>query len=88
MGRLGPRQLDLVRDRVEQLWAAIDRIDPVEPLLRSAGQLAEEHGLRSYDAVHLASLVMIADADTVLLAADGDLVDAARSRRLTTARLS
>lgn len=88
MGRLGPRQLDLVRDRVEQLWAAIDRIDPVEPLLRSAGQLAEEHGLRAYDAVHLASLVVIADADTVLLAADGDLVDAARSRRLTTARLS
>ncbi len=60
---------------------------PTAALLRGAGDLAEEHGLRAYDAVHLASLEQIADAETVLVAADGDLPAAARARGFTTAQL-
>ncbi len=43
----------------------------------SAGELAEAHGLRGYDAVHLATALSI-DVDSMLLATwDGDLARAA-----------
>lgn len=38
------------REWVDVMKAAVD-----EPLVRRAGELAEEHGLRGFDAVHLAS---------------------------------
>ncbi len=87
MSRFDRRDLGPARRRIETLWAAVDRIEPTAALLRGAGDLAEEHGLRAYDAVHLASLEQIADAETVLVAADGDLLAAARSRGFTTAQL-
>ena len=46
-------------------------------LARRAGDLAEQHGLRGYDAVHLASAEAVADPDTVFVAADARLLDAA-----------
>ncbi len=48
-----------------------------EPLVRAAGDLAEQLALRGYDAVHLASALAI-NADDVLLATwDHDLGEAA-----------
>ncbi len=47
-----------------------------EPLARHAGELAEELGLRGYDAVHLASALALG-ADTTLLTWDKDLSQAA-----------
>jgi predicted nucleic acid-binding protein len=87
MGRAGPRRLGVARRRIETLWAAIDRIELTEQLARRAGDLADEHGLRGYDAVHLASVEQIGDAETVLVSADRPLLDAARSMGFTTAPL-
>jgi hypothetical protein len=42
--------------------------------------------LRAYDAVHLASAVSVADAELVVVAADADLLAAARRLGLATAR--
>ncbi len=49
-------------------------------ITRHAGDLAEGHGLRAYDAVHLASADAIADENTLLVAADGDLAGQPRPR--------
>lgn len=84
MGRFRRTQLSRASRHIEALWAAIDRIEPTEELARRAGDLAEEHGLRGYDAVHLASFEEIADDQTVLVATDGDLVTAARTRGFFT----
>lgn len=86
MGRLGQRELAAARRRIDALWAAIDRVEPTAALAHRAGSLAERHELRAYDAVHLASAMSVADADAVLVAADGDLLHAARSVGLTTIR--
>lgn len=47
-----------------------------EPLARHAGELADDLGLRGYDAVHLASSLALG-ADTTLIAWDNDLRQAA-----------
>ncbi len=70
------------RTLVERLWRDVDRVDVSEDLARSAGDLAETHALRAYDAVHLASALSIADA--VLVAADDELIGAARALGLAT----
>lgn len=87
MARIGPRQLGVAGRRLERFWAAIDRVEPTEALARRAGELADAHGLRAYDAVHLASFEQVADPEAVLVSADGELVDAARSLGFTTAPL-
>ena len=75
------------RHRIETLWTGVDRLDLTEGLARLAGDLAGRHGLRAYDAVHLASAVSVADAELVLVAADGDLVAAATSIGIATVRV-
>ncbi len=70
---------------MERLWSHVDRVGLTEELATEAGDLAEAHGLRGYDAVHLASVVAVADAETVLVAADGELLGAARKLGLMTA---
>jgi hypothetical protein len=39
---------------LEDLYAELRTVAIDEPLARHAGDLAAEHGLRGYDAVHLA----------------------------------
>ena len=84
MGRVASAQLPAVHRRIEALWAAIDRVALTERLARRAGDLAAEHQLRAYDAVHLASLEDTSDRETVLISADGALLDAARAYGFAT----
>jgi uncharacterized protein len=84
MGRLASDQLPGVHRRLEALWVAFDRVALTERLVRRAGDLAAEHQLRAYDAVHLASLENTRDRETVLISADGALLDAARAHGFAT----
>jgi uncharacterized protein len=43
------------------------------------GELAQAHGLRGHDAVHLAAASAVADSDVVLVTGDSDLAKAANS---------
>lgn len=54
-------------------------------LARSAGALAEEHGLRGYDAVHLATALELGGHDAVLVTWDADLGRAASQVGLAVA---
>lgn len=80
--RLSRKQADTILARFEQDWAALLVIAADEALIRRAGELARQHGLRGYDSVHLAAAERIAStvpAEQVLLAAfDKDLLSAAR----------
>lgn len=87
MRRIDAATLGEARMLVDRLVEEADLLELSGALARRAGDLAEEHGLRVYDAVHLASVEEIADADAVLVAADGDLAEAARARGINTARL-
>ncbi len=64
-------------DRIDGLCAELDVIGLDPDLAHTAGELAEAHDLRGYDAVHLATALSI-DVDSMLLATwDGDLARAA-----------
>ena len=62
--------------RIDELCTELDIVGLDPDLARCAGDLAEAHGLRGYDAVHLATALSI-DGESVLLATwDGDLARA------------
>ena len=84
MGRLAQAELTATYRRIEAYWDLIDRVALTEPLARRAGDLAAEHALRAYDAVHLASLEDIGDPDTMLVSADEALIAAARAQGFST----
>ena len=69
-------QLDALRGTLHELDAE---------LARNAGDLAQAHQLRGYDAVHLAAAMAALDAELVLVTGDNDLAGAARSLGLPVA---
>ena len=83
-GRLRSDGLRRAREELEALWRDVNCIEVTPDLARRAGELAEEHALRGYDAVHLASFEEVAADDGVLAAADDGLLAAARARNLDT----
>jgi predicted nucleic acid-binding protein len=85
MGRIRQPTLARARRRVEELWAAVDRIELTIAVAHRAGELAERHGLGAYDAVHLASLEHVGDPATMLASADDELLEAASSLGFTVA---
>ena len=87
MRRIGHSGLRAAVNATDRFCRQAVLLDVTEELTRIAGGLAERHGLRAYDAVHLASVTTVADDETVLVAADGALVDAARAHGLATAAL-
>lgn len=69
---------------LEEIYAQLLIIGIDEPLARHAGDLATEHALRGYDAVHLACAFAL-DADDILVATwDIALSDAALRAGLLT----
>jgi uncharacterized protein len=60
---------------LDELWSQVTVVEIDEDLTRSAGDLADTHGLRGYDAVHLAAALRV-EAD-VFSSADRRLCDAA-----------
>lgn len=85
MGRLTSPQMVVATAELDDLLEQIDFLEITADLARDAGRLAQEHGLRGYDAIHLAAGVAIADPDVVFVTADADLADAAKASGLATA---
>ena len=77
MGRITPAQLVSAVDELDSIMAEVDHIEVTAQLATAAGHLAQEHGLRGYDAVHLAAANAVADGDLVLVTGDADLAAAA-----------
>lgn len=86
-GRLDAGSLRWARAELERLGAAIDYVELAPVVAERAGDLAERHRLRAYDAVHLASAETVAAEDTLLAAADEALLDTAESNGISVVRL-
>lgn len=83
-GRLGEGELRAAKDAFALRWEQLRLIRPEPTVLRLAGELAEEHGLRGYDALHLASALSVPrEEDVVFAAADKALREAAHAEGLT-----
>ncbi|MHB1502148.1 MAG: type II toxin-antitoxin system VapC family toxin [Candidatus Dormibacteria bacterium] len=80
--RLSQLDLDTAKRQLERVWAATSRLSIDTALIQQAGALAEQDGLRGYDAVHLAALVRLGTPDVVDRFAcwDRELRTAARDR--------
>jgi predicted nucleic acid-binding protein len=87
LGRLTARQLRAVVTEFDSRYEELDLVEVDDPLARHAGQLAQAHGLRGYDAVHLAAAHRVRDPDLVLVAGDEALLRAATADGMTIAAL-
>lgn len=89
VGRIGARALDRAVAHLEEVVSSVRRIGIDEALAHEAGRLAQEHALRGYDAVHLATALSVEDPKLVIVTWDGDLARAAlRCRRSVAPALS
>jgi uncharacterized protein len=64
---------------VEELYAQLRIVTIDEPLARQAGDLATQHALRGYDAVHLACALNLEGDDILMATWDDALNSAARA---------
>ena len=85
IGRLTAPQLRAAVGTLEDRYPQVHVVEIDDELARRAGGLAEVHGLRGYDAVHLAAADRASDRDLVVVAGDRALLGAAASLGLTTA---
>jgi predicted nucleic acid-binding protein len=76
-GRLHERALRQAIADLNAAVASMQRIGVDESLAQEAGELAEKYALRGYDAVHLATLLSVADPTLVVVTWDRDLAAAA-----------
>lgn len=77
-GRIDQRGLRRAVGDLEQAITAMRLIGVDHALARQAGDLAEQHALRGYDAVHLASALLIDDPELLIVTWDRELAAAAR----------
>ena len=61
-GGLRPRAFAAAKRALDEDWPRYLAIDVTAALCRDAGDLAERHGLRGYDSVHLAAYLQVARA--------------------------
>jgi predicted nucleic acid-binding protein len=87
LGRLTTRQLRDAVTEFDSRYQELDLVDFDDALARSAGDFAEAHGLRGYDAVHLAAANRVRDPDLVVVAGDVALLEAATSEGMTIAEV-
>lgn len=77
LGRLAGAELAGTVAGLDELYDQLAVIEVDDALVRRAGELAELHALRGYDAVHLGAAERVANDTTVLVAGDRDLLAAA-----------
>lgn len=81
MGRETPEDLALHKRELDEMWESFGVLAADEAMIRRAGDLAEQHGLRGYDSVHLAAI----EAARSALGPQADLIFGVFDERLRTA---
>ena len=77
-GRLTENSLGTARFDLERAFMEVDYVDVTRQLVRAAGDLADTRALPGYDAVHLASALVLGSPDVTLVTWDRDLAAAGR----------
>lgn len=78
-GRLDDRQLAVAVESVDDASQALNLLDVDSEVAERAGEMAELHALRGYDAIHLASMVSL-DVPRLVIGAWDRRLAAAASR--------
>lgn len=90
-GRCAKSEMDLVRNEFLRIWPKFQWIRVNEELMQQAGKLIFEHSLRGFDAVHLASALLLKQEggaiDLFFSCFDHNLNRAAREEGLLTHEL-
>lgn len=90
-GRCAKSEMDLVRNEFLRIWPKFQWIRVNEELMHQAGELIFEHSLRGFDAVHLASALLLKQEggaiDLFFSCFDHNLNRAAREKGLLTHEL-
>lgn len=81
--RFSARAHTAAKRELAELWQQLDVVPVSSSLAARAGELAEQEGLRGYDAVHLAAAVAV--GVDVVASADQQLLTAARRNHIDTA---
>jgi predicted nucleic acid-binding protein len=76
LDRIDARTLRSAVRAIDALYAELRVVGLDEGLAQLAGELAEDHGLRGYDAVHLASAISLGDDELVAVTWGRDLAAA------------
>jgi predicted nucleic acid-binding protein len=76
-GRLTKKEHALALADFDDVFADLISVGVQDGLTHRAGGHAEDHGLRGYDAVHLATALELGDEDVVMVTWDADLRRAA-----------
>jgi predicted nucleic acid-binding protein len=76
LDRIDARALRNAVRAIDALYAELRVVGLDEELAQLAGELAEDHGLRGYDAVHLASAISLGHDELVAVTWDRDLAAA------------
>jgi predicted nucleic acid-binding protein len=82
IGRIDAAPAALARERWDELWPGLAKIEVTPTVADAAGAIADRRPLRAADAVHLASALLVREVDVLFAAWDRRLADAARAEGL------
>ncbi len=85
-GHIGAEQALALVEQIDRDWQEIAVVGVTEPLALNAGELAHNHALRGFDAIHLAGALMLRGrfgADVQFLGFDRRLSEAATAEGFT-----
>ena len=83
IGRIDAALAAAARDRWTELWPGLAKVEVTATLADHAADLADRRPLRAGDALHLASALLLRDANPVVAVWDKRLSSAARAEGLT-----
>jgi uncharacterized protein len=86
--RLAPADLPTAIAALDRLYDQLDMVEVDELLVRRAGELAQHHALRGYDAIHLAAAERVRHGTSVMVASDHELCAAAEALGIAVASTS
>lgn len=84
-GRLSSAAYGKTKSGLAQRFGQMYIVEVSAAVALRAGELAERHALRGYDAVHLASAISLEDSDAIFVSWDSQLGRAARAAGMVTA---
>lgn len=85
--RLSAAELARAKRGLHRRFDEMDAVAVDTALVRAAGDLAERHRLRGYDAVHLASAAAVGRRDVIVATWDAALASACLTERMAVAGL-
>jgi uncharacterized protein len=83
--RITTKGFSAAKVTVDRLLGEVDFVQPRSAIIMHAADLAERHGLKTIDAVHLASALSFRDPEVVVATWDEELRAAAPGEGLTLA---